>query len=62
MIYYICEDCGLRIKKSILKKLQCPRCDHTTFFEEDIPKSELTFVDEYLDEKWEEEAKKKGLA
>ena len=64
MTFCYCDECGLRISKNLQKKFKghvCPRCDCTTWYEEEVPKSEVTFIDETIDEQWEEIAKEKGL-
>lgn len=64
MTFCYCDECGLRLSKKLVKRfkdMQCPRCDCKEWFEEDVPKSEVSFIDESIDDQWEEIAREKGL-
>lgn len=64
MIFCYCDECGLRLSKKLQKQLKghtCPRCDCTDWYEEKVPKSEVTLADEVIDDRWTAIAKEKGL-
>lgn len=49
MVFYYCDECGLRFKKAGRQPV-CPRCKGTELMEEDIPASELTVAHEVVEE------------
>lgn len=55
MIYRYCSDCGMKFRKKSYPKKDCPRCGSADLWEEDIPRSELTFVDDVVDEMFREQ-------
>lgn len=64
MTFCYCDECGLRLFKTLQRKLKghaCPRCDCTSWYEEEVPKSECNLADEVIDEKWTQIAREKGL-
>ena len=64
MTFCYCDECGLRLSKKLQKQLRghvCPRCDCMDWYEEEVPKSEVTLVDEVIDDQWTAIAKDKGL-
>ena len=53
MTFCYCDECGLRLSKKLQKQLRghvCPRCDCTDWYEEEVPKSEVTLADEVIDD------------
>lgn len=62
MIYRYCDNCGWSVRKKTYKGSFCPRCEQeTTWFEDDIPASELDITDEVVDDMSRELLEEKGL-
>lgn len=50
LIYRYCNECGWSVRKKTYKGEICPRCGGSGFWEEDIPSSELSIVDDVAEE------------
>ena len=50
MIYLYCSDCDLKFRKSSPSETKCIRCGSGNLMEYDVPKSNLSDIDDTVEE------------